>query len=552
MATQRQEARGASSDKRRRFVVLLLARLAIFTALLGSSLVFPLQQQGQLSFSGKLILVLVGMVYIGSAASFIMLRLGRPGIDLQLQFQIVFDVLAAAVLVYLTGGVESPFSFFFALPVIVAAVFLARRGVFLVAGLSCLLLGAELVLESRGILPSDLVGRVGSPPGLERVAYLLALNFAMLLAVAWLAGTLGEQLRRTGRTLEVTRNDLARLEALHRDIVQSLLSGLLVLDEDSRVTLVNPVAEAILGSPWAELEGRRLDEVLPELARHTSPDASREITQVELEHRRPAGSIPIGVTISPLRTDQGRRAGTLIHMQDLSERRQMEESVHRAERMAALGQMAAGLAHEIRNPLASISGSVQMLGSAASASEQDRRLKEIVVRETRRLDELLRQFLSFARPRSPQRQRIQLAELVREVIEVFSASLVEGEVGIDSERQPIEVDADADQLRQVLLNLLGNAADSAGSGGRVRITLERREDGRQVQAVLQVEDTGPPMAKEVREHLFEPFFTTKPEGTGLGLAIASRIVQAHGGRIEVVTLDDGNRFVVVLPGARDE
>lgn len=551
MTVSRQAAPGAS-DKRRRFVVLLLARLAVFTALLGSSLVFPLTQQGHLSFSGKLILLLVALVYAGTAASFLLLRRGRPGIALQLQFQIVFDVLAAAVLVYLTGGVESPFSFFFALPVIVAAVFLGRRGIFLVAGFSCLCLGAELVLESQGVLPIDLVGRVGATPALERVAYLLALNFAMLFAVAWLAGTLGEQLRRTGRTLEVTRKDLARLEALHHDIVQSLLSGLVVLDADERITLINPVAEDILDRSWAELQRRQLGEVMPELARHTVQESSGEVVQVELEYRRRDGSIPIGVTISPLRSSQGERTGTLVHMQDLTERRRMEETVRRAERLAALGQMAAGLAHEIRNPLASISGSVQMLGTTAGAGEQERRLREIVVRETRRLDELLKQFLSFARPRSPRRQRIRLDKLVGEVLEVFRGSQVEHGSNIDAELQPVIVDADADQLRQVVLNLLGNAAESAGAAGRLRVVVEQRRVAERLEAVLRVEDTGRPMTDDVRKHLFEPFFTTKPGGTGLGLAIANRIVQTHGGRIEADSLDAGNRFVVVLPGAADE
>jgi len=437
VTSKTQERRPADPEERRRFLVLLFSRAALISALLGSTIFFNLRSS-LLFFSASQVMLygIVAVVYLGTGASLLWLKFGRLNIGLHVQGQIVFDVLVAAFLVYLTGGVESPFCFFLALPVIVTTVFSSRRGTFLTASLSCLFLGAVFILENRGILPVMPEGRAAPPPATGRIVYLLALNYTAYFAIAWLSGTLGEKLRRTGRRLEETEIDLERLEV----------------------------------------------------------------------------------------------------------------SVRRAEKMAALGKMAAGMAHEIRNPLASISGAVQVLKKAPGFADADRRLADIILRETRRLDALLTNFLAYARPRELRPKRCDLGELVEETVSVYTGSLDGGRPRVGTEIEKLSARVDADQIRQVLWNLLKNAVEAAPA--RVWVRLRTVEDAAGVRrAVIEVADDGPAIAADIRERIFEPFFTTKEEGSGLGLATVSRIVEAHGGSISLDSpAGGGNRFSVLLPG----
>lgn len=557
MSLRKRESRPANQEKRRQFLILLFSRVALISALLGSTIFFNLR--GNLSFLSASQLMLYGIVaavYLGTAASLVWLKFGRLNIGLHIQGQIIFDVLVAAMLVYLTGGVESPFSFFLALPVIVTTVFSSRRGTFLTAGLSCLVLGAVFILENRGILPSMPEGRVAPAPATGRVVYLLVLNYTAFFAIAWLSGTLGEQLKRTGRKLEKTEIDLARVEALNRDIVQSLLSGLMVVDPRGKVSRLNPVAGRILGVDPERVTEQTASEIFPPLADalvSLAKDGGLR-SEVELFREKDGARVPVGVTLSVLRNKNGEDAGTLVHMQDLTERRQLEASVRRAERLAALGKMAASMAHEIRNPLASMSGAVQMLSKTPSFADADRRLAEIILRETRRLDVLLTDFLAYARPREPRLQQCDLRKLVEETVSVYAESNVGKQKSprLTTELAELSARVDADQIRQVLWNLLKNAVEAAPGQVQVRLRSAAGDDGER-RAVIEVMDDGPEIAKDIRDRIFDPFFTTKEDGSGLGLATVNRIVGAHGGGVSLDTpAGGGNRFVVSLPGVIDE
>jgi two-component system sensor histidine kinase PilS (NtrC family) len=240
-----------------------------------------------------------------------------------------------------------------------------------------------------------------------------------------------------------------------------------------------------------------------------------------------------------------------VIFQDLTKLREMEAAVQRAERLADLGRLSAALAHEIRNPLASMTGSIELLHERPGLGGEDRRLMEIVLREASRLDQLVSQFLAFARPAPLVRRRVDLAELLEETLAVFVHDPLAGRLRIDREASPAAVEGDPDQLRQVLWNLLANASQAmAGEGApargeRIRVACGADPEGG---GWLEVEDDGPGMAPRVRERLFLPFFTTKPSGTGLGLATVHRIVDAHGGAISVESAPGrGARFRVRLP-----
>ena len=264
------DSKGTTADareQRRRFVLILYARAAVVTALFGSTLFFSLGgDHPEISTTQILLFCVVLLVYGLTAGYLIWLRRPRERLGGHVQAQIILDVLIATVLVYVTGSVESPFTFFYALPVINTAVFYPRRGTFLTAGLSCLCLSALFILESQGILPVALEGRVGEPPSAGRVAYLLALNYVVFFAIAWLSGYLAEQLRQTGRELRRTEDDLEKLEVLNRDIVISMRSGLMAVGRSGLVSLLNPVAEQILDCRSYEVLGRPATEVFPAVA----------------------------------------------------------------------------------------------------------------------------------------------------------------------------------------------------------------------------------------------------------------------------------------------
>ena len=542
---------------RRRFYVLLYSRVAVITALLGSTIFFNLRSDESLLATSQLVLYsLVAVVYLGTTGTLAWLRFWRLNLNLHVQAQIVFDVLLATCLVYLTGGVESPFTFFYALPIIITAVFFHRRGTFLTAGLSCLMLAAVFILENQGIIPLGLDGRLGSPPSGGRVVYLLALNFTVFFVIAWLSGTLGEQLRRTGKKLEETESDLLDLTALNRDIVQSLLSGLLVIDKEDRVSLMNPVAGEILGIDVDEARGKLATRVFPELSSALTQVSGDRSLRSELEHSIGDKEIvvPVGVTLSILRNAEGEDAGTLVHMQDLTERRRMEVSMKKAEKMAALGQFAAGMAHEIRNPLASVSGAAQILKGNEDIEDESRRLLGIIQRETKRLDSLLSDFLAYARPRDPRLKACKLGELCRDTLSVFARSRNHDNLEIESDIAIVRARVDPDQIRQVLWNLLANAGEALDRGGKVKIELAEPEgDAGHDTVVLRVIDDGPTIDPALRPRIFDPFFTTKKGGSGLGLAMVSRIIEAHGGSVTLeCPPEGGNRFLVYIPGVVDE
>jgi two-component system sensor histidine kinase PilS (NtrC family) len=544
-------------EQQRRFLLVLGTRLAVAIILLIATVFFNLRSQRPVFSIDQLLLYgLVATIFLLTAVYLFFVRIGLTRWELHIVLQIVFDLFSASLLVYITGILESPFTFYFALPVVAAAIFFRRQGTFITAGISCLLLGALVVLGSRGLLLFGGMGGEGTPQPPGRIVYLLILDYGVFFVVAWLSGYLGEQLRRTGRELRETEGNLARVSALNRDIVSSMRSGLLALDRHGNVSLLNPMAEEIIGCRAREALGKPVSEVFPSLMELLQEVVVGRHDQIvpreEVEHRRPTDgkTLPVGLTLSPLTHTDGSVIGTLVHMQDLSHLKQMQASMKRAERLAVVGGMAAGIAHEIRNPLASISGAVQMLHTAAYENEGERRLLEIVLRETKRLDDLLRDFLMFARPKEPQRHETQLRELIEETVEVFRHNPGEERPTFECTLENLTARVDPDQIRQILWNLLRNAADAVSADGAIRVSLDREQcyDGSSL-ARLSVADNGPGIPNDVRERIFEPFFSTKERGVGLGLATVLRIVEAHGGSIEVDSPQaGGSRFTVWLPG----
>jgi len=508
----------------RKLVWLTSLRVVIVTVLLGGTVAVAAQLGAVAASAFQPVYATIAATYASSIAIGLLLRT-RRGLVALAYGQLLLDVCIALAVVCATGVSESIFVFMFSLGVVNGAILLYRRGAIAAAALSAVAyVGA-----------ASLVGGPGPFPAARVFAHTMA--FA---ATAALASYLAELLRSTGERLAERETQIETITALHESIVQSLTSGLLTVDLDGRVTFLNAAGELMTGLSLARVRGAPADRWFSGFV--ATPRG-------ELDWERASGErIRLGYSTFPLHAARGRDIGRAVIFQDLTELRDMEAAVQRTQRLADLGGVAAGLAHELRNPLASMSGSIELLRATASLGEEDRRLMDIVLREASRLDELVTAFLGFARPAPLRRARVDLAALAAETLEVFANDPSAASIRVDPALAPAAVECDADQVRQVLWNLLQNAAQAVTGapgrrGGRIRVACGHDGGG----AWLEVEDDGPGIAPGDLGKIFLPFFTTKDEGTGLGLATVHRIVDAHGGTVTVDSGAAGARFRVRLP-----
>ena len=493
--------------------------------------------------------------------------------------QLATDVAIVTSLVHYSGGRESIFTFLYVVVTLYGAVLFERRGALIAASLSAAAYGALLLSTRAGWLRG--VGAETEPLPLAALLAIWAVHVGALYLVGVLASLLSSELSRTGRALVQSTSDLRRLRDLHQRTVESLLSGLLTLDARGQVTSFNPEAERITGVSAAAVLGRPLDSVIPGglelVVACERPNERPAVPRTRMRYRNERGDeLYLGVAASILRGADGEPQGHVVIFQDVTEVVAMERELRSSERLAAVGEMAAKIAHEIRNPLAAISGSIQILRSAGGAGAgldaESARLMDIAVRETDRLNGLITDFLLYSRPAPPQLERVAVRALLEEIAELLGGVRGEAvEVRVGGE-PGAAVEADPAQLKQVVWNLAANALEAMPAGGRLELAAERavaepaqgalpaRRKGPEGGAAgarrwveIRVSDTGEGIPPEVLERIFEPFFTTKRTGTGLGLATVHRIVESHGGAIGIESeVGAGTCFRVWLPAARED
>lgn len=425
--------------------------------------------------------------------------------------QIAIDVLLSASVIFLTGGVRSPFLFLFLVSIVGAAVLLGTRGA--IVGFVSTAAAYSAVLAT---LPQG-----STTANLSRVVLDVVIQLLAQLLIAVLSGYVGEQLSRTGGQLNASERNLESLTELQNEIVSAMPSGLITSDATGLVTYVNPAAESILGV-GNEVRGlKALSEVLPGI-KGVGPGR-----RSELRVQTSRGERILGLSLTPLRGTSGQ----LIVFQDLTELRRVEKELDRIDHLATLGRLSAQLAHEIRNPLAAMRGSAQMLTGDGAGKSADR-LARLIVRESDRLSELVEGYLKLARPPPPQLVETQLDQVVRETLELLRSDPAFAAVPVEEVLTPTTALVDAAQLRQVLINLLRNAGAAVrASHGRVRIRVGTTEQS----PVVEVWDSAGSIAEDDRQRIFEPFFSKAEGGSGLGLSTVHSIVQAHGGTITVAS-----------------
>ncbi|MEM9192951.1 MAG: ATP-binding protein [Myxococcota bacterium] len=498
------------------------------------------------SFTPEFLLALIVLTYLVSLLSAAFLQSAR-NLRRLAALQLGWDLVLATGLVYVSGGAGSGFTFLYGVTVLLAALFVGFRSAQAAA------VGALSIYVFLGVPLA--IGWLPAPPDQPAETYLLegsAFGFAIisnvvgLLLVAFLASNLSLRLYQAGGQLRRATESARSLARLNDDIVRSLSSGLLTTNLEGRLLTINQAGAEMFAADADTLIGEPLNELLPLAA---EPSAQRGAGQAT----RPDGThFPVGYTRNALFLADGEVGGVVVSFQDLTEIQKLRETAAQAERLATLGRLSAGLAHEIRNPLSSISGSVQLIEETANLEEEDRRLLQNVVNEVERLNDLVTTMLQVGRPTRPNFAATETVEIVRGVVEVANAGAAEAKglrLVVDAAEPAVHVRADAHQLRQVIWNLLKNAMQASPAGSEIRLRVYRSEE----RAAIEVRDQGPGILPEIRRRLFETFYSSRPHGVGLGLALVKQIVDGHEGRIEVESETDGESpgsiFRVLLASA---
>ncbi len=550
----------ASSERKQRLLWLIAGRAAISSLLLGSGVLIELNLPGTLPVNA--FYSLIGLTYFLTAVWAVLL----PQADRwpwQADVQLGLDALIVSAFIVVTGGVGSYFSLLYVLPILAAASLMRRRGALMAAALSSLLYAGLVLLQYQGRF--DGVGTwIVAPAELPapRVAlYLVGMHIVAFLAVGALASSLAERLRRAGVSLEDASTEIANLQAFNKDVIESLTSGLVTTDIAGRILSFNHGAELITGHQAQAVIGHDVVEVL------RLPEGMRQLVVRDLDgagsqredYLYPAAdgrTTEIGIAVAHLMTPGG-KLGFLFTFQDITEIKRLERDARLRQRLAAVGEMAAGIAHEIRNPLASMAGSLQVLREELALNDDQAQLMDIVLRESQRLNDTIRNFLSYARPQRTDVTRLDLGKVVADTVRLLRHSTeVQASHAIDVEApaSPVWFDADEGQIRQILWNLATNGLRAMPNGGRLRLSVSAATplaSGplQRPGATLQVEDEGVGIPPEELDGIFQPFRGTFARGNGLGLAIVHRIVTDYDGEIQVTSaVGSGTRVMVRLGG----
>jgi two-component system sensor histidine kinase PilS (NtrC family) len=445
---------------------------------------------------------------------------------LQASLQVLTDLIFVSLVIHETGGWDSSLNFLYPLVIIVASVLLPRAWAHLVAALAFILYGTVLELNYFDAVPSY----ASSHPGLKTLQSIIFVNLFAFVAVAYLAGLLTAKLRQVGVQLKNTSGALESLQALHENIIHSISSGLITTGLDGRITLVNGAAQRLLERTPAEL----LSAPVAQLFLDSLPTVESQQAHGEVRFDAPTKfRKTVRVRVSALTVPERGELGYVYVLDDLTEIRRLEREVRMQDRLAAVGRLAAAIAHEIRNPLTSIAGSVSMLSGVPEMNEDHRRLLDIVTRESQRLNSIITDFLAYSRTKQYHLDKVDLIPLVEDTLTLMDHRMTAENTGITIQRRfPVGqawTIADGDKIKQVVWNFCENAvrAMKGAQGGRLTVTVESLGEDWQIGFT----DTGLGMSPQQIEKIFEPFQSNFEGGTGLGLAIVYQIVQAHGGKV---------------------
>jgi len=495
---------------------------------------------------------LIFVVSVGlTAVYFLLARVSRT-FDWQARAQFLLDVMLITWLVWKTGDVTSLNITLYIVLIGVSSLFLRPRATFVMAVICVAFFSLLAILTGLSVIETS---GTAQPP--SRIIQIVSFHTVAFLVVGLLASRLSERLY-SGEQLKEATKTLANLQVLHERIVESIRSGLITTDLDGKIYTVNAAAAEITGYPAEEIRGRSIFSLFGNIRQAielslVDPDVEH-IPRFETDLVTPEGfAVRIGFNISQLFSEENKRSGLIVTFQDLTEIRSMEESIKRQDRLAAVGRVGAGLAHEIRNPLGAMRGAIQVLQSNTPPDSVQADLMSIILRESDRLNNIITNFLSYATPKVGSFVEIDACEAIRDTVKLLRHSPEVTEKLKLNEMlptSPVFVSADSTQLKQVFWNLARNSINAMPDGGELTIRLESVPNNR---FHIIFEDTGVGMSPEQVERLFEPFSNSTSGGTGLGLSIVYQIIRDHDGAINVRSFQgEGTVITVTFPRANTQ
>ncbi len=520
---------------------LMLSRVAIVTFLLMVTTFIKFQKTEIFPEKALTSLyALCAITYFLSLIYVLLLKFVKKN-RLNIYIQALTDAALITFLVYITGGISSIYSVFYPLVIIYSVLFLERRGGLIIASASGILYGLLLDLEYYGVIhPINALAVHDYDMGAGYVFSRIFVHLLSFYIIGLLASFVVEQERKVRTLLAEKETAFDQLDLLHRSIIESVETGIMTINRQGRIKSFNRAAEEISGFAFADVENRNIVEVFPgfaEVREKTKEDDDKRSSKnrYNIEFIREKNNrLILSCLVSTLKDSKGKRIGDIVIFQDITSLIEMEEALEKSKRLAIIGEMAAGLAHEMRNPLASLSGSIQILKRDLQLSEVDEKLMQIILRGKDQLDHVIKDFLLLARPAPGERETVFMKEIIEGVIESIQyLPDWNDDIKVRLEfSDNLGVYANRTEIREVIWNLVMNAVQSMPEGGELSVETRKIYDGALGESLeIRVSDTGYGIDDKYLDKIFEPFFTTRERGTGLGLAIVNRIIEGYTGRI---------------------
>jgi two-component system sensor histidine kinase PilS (NtrC family) len=521
-------------DLKRKIIMMMTFRMVIIITLLGSAILIQLVSRTILPINPLYFLIFLTSFF---TLTYSVAFNRTEKLELLAYFQFSGDVLVITLLLYFTGGVKSPFSFLYILVVITGSILLYRRGSLFIASISAICYGTLVDLLYYDIIPYyDYQPSEILEISTGLIYYYIFIHICGFYATALLSSYLSERLKRTRTALEEMDEDLSDLKLLHQKIIDSMNTGLIITSLDGRINFCNEAGLQILGLPTQNILGYSIQSLFREplpLSQFRVLLEENKLDRIERSFMKNQVACLIGMNLSFLHSQKGTPSGLILIFQDITQVRRMEQQIRMQERMAALGTMAAGIAHEVRNPLAAIRGSVQILRDDLALSDDQHKLMEIVMTESVRLDHTIQNFLNYAKPKQVLRRMEDLKTVIQDMLGFIQKGpdVKEGHrIEFTSSPEEFIHEFDVNQIKQVIWNLSINALHAMPSGGTLKVILEHDPQGG---VVLTFQDEGLGIDSDRIESIFDPFQKSTTGGSGLGMAIVYRIVHDHQGDIGI-------------------